>query len=296
LLIGAGILLMLENFGKIETNAWYILARLWPLLLILIGIEILLGRTTTFGWVLSGLLAVLIVGGLLGLLVFTPDLPILQSLTAAPEIQQAAISEPLGDITQAQVTLDWGPGENTLDALPDASTRLIEGSYIYYGDLIYNFKPQDETATLRLGWRSVPGSFIGDLPQSLALHPSVLYALTLDTGSGKCIFDLSGLTLSSLNVDAGSGSVELSLPGGDYRVEVDAGSGKLVILLPAGAAAQVELDKGSGDFVYPDSLRLVRGAINDDGTYQTTDFYPAAPHLFIHIEGGAGLVEIKIAE
>lgn len=44
LLIIIGILLLLTNFGFLSTNIWHVLVRFWPVLLIIMGIRIILGR------------------------------------------------------------------------------------------------------------------------------------------------------------------------------------------------------------------------------------------------------------
>ena len=46
LLLFAGLILVLNNFGIIAWTFWYAIAPLWPLLLVLFGLRIIFGRST----------------------------------------------------------------------------------------------------------------------------------------------------------------------------------------------------------------------------------------------------------
>ena len=45
ILIGIGILFLLNNFGIVSWNVWEYIIRFWPVILILIGLQILLGKS-----------------------------------------------------------------------------------------------------------------------------------------------------------------------------------------------------------------------------------------------------------
>jgi len=66
ILVGLGAILLLENMGLLSGNLWTVLLRMWPLILIAIGIDLLIGRRSTWGALLSLILIVaLFVGGFL---------------------------------------------------------------------------------------------------------------------------------------------------------------------------------------------------------------------------------------
>jgi hypothetical protein len=67
LLIGLGILFLFSNLGVLDLDFWSILFRFWPVLLIAVGLDILLGRRSGVGALLALLLlALVILGGLAG--------------------------------------------------------------------------------------------------------------------------------------------------------------------------------------------------------------------------------------
>jgi hypothetical protein len=69
LLIGFGTLLLLINLGMVPMSIWGALARLWPLALILVGIDLLIPRRSILGSIAVGalLLFVLFAGAGLAL-------------------------------------------------------------------------------------------------------------------------------------------------------------------------------------------------------------------------------------
>jgi len=44
ILIGLGIIFLLNNLGALDWDVWFLIVRLWPLLLIAVGLDVLLGR------------------------------------------------------------------------------------------------------------------------------------------------------------------------------------------------------------------------------------------------------------
>ena len=74
-LIGVGSILLLTNLGVITGNPWAIIFQLWPVLLIALGLEILLGGSTGWRAVMSALLGLALVGGILWVLIAQPAIP-----------------------------------------------------------------------------------------------------------------------------------------------------------------------------------------------------------------------------
>jgi hypothetical protein len=74
LLIGAGVIFLLANLGMVPGSPGFLLSRLWPVILIVIGIELVLGRRARW---LSALLALLVVAAVIALLFMNPPLPFL---------------------------------------------------------------------------------------------------------------------------------------------------------------------------------------------------------------------------
>ena len=300
-LIGAGILLLLSNLGYVPWQSWNVLWRLWPLVLIAIGIDVLIGRRSTIGAIVSGLLILLLVGGAVVLVLFAKDIPLLANLTPSAELRAEHVEYPLAGVERASVTIDWTSAPGTLRALRDPA-NLVEGDVAYRGELIFDVDRRDDQVDVLLDQRFSgpwfrPFEITGSVEDrwDVALSPDVPLDLTLDAGSGTYDFDLAGLQLGELTLDAGSGPVEMALPSGNtFVANIDGGSGRLDIAIPEGVGVRVVLDSGSGAFRPDERFRLVEGERDSDGVWETEDFRETEHTIEMVIDQGSGSVSIGI--
>lgn len=299
-LIGAGVMLLLSNLGYLAWESWNIVWRLWPLLLIALGIDVLIGRRSIIGAIVSGLLMLILIGGAVVLVLFAQNIPGLAELAQSPAVHIRHIEYPLESVESAAVDIDWTSAPGRLGALHDSS-NLIEGDIAYRGELIFDVDVRSDQADVKLdSYSSGPWVWtfsFGDREDyrwDVDLSPNVSLDLTLDAGSGSCDFDLSDLQVSDLFLDVGSGSVDLALPDDSaFEARIDGGSGSLVITLPEGVGARVALESGSGSFHPDERFRLVAGERNDDGVWETDDFDTAEHTIELRIDQGSGSVRIR---
>jgi hypothetical protein len=298
-LISAGVLLLLSNLGYVPWQSWNALWRLWPVLLIALGIDVLIGRRSMLGAIISGLLILALIAGAVALVVFAPDIPALSSLTQASEWQTEHVEHPLAGAERASIYIDWTSAPGYLSALGDSS-NLIEGNVTYRGQLIFDVDAHGDQTDVLLDsqysghWFGPPDFLQGlDARWDVMLSPDVPIELKLDSGSGSCDFDLSDLQISYLFLDSGSGSIDLALPSGStFDARIDSGSGSLDITLPRGVGARVALDSGSGSFHPDERFRLVEGQRNDDGAWETEDYDTADHVIDLEIDQGSGSIRI----
>src|SRR3972149_730312 len=111
-LIGAGVIFLLNNTGVITGNPWPVILNLWPVLLIVAGLDILLGRQSSAGPAIGAILGLLLVGGVLGVLTAGPNLPGLNLTFAGGELKTQHVESPLGDVRSARVSIDFTSGSN----------------------------------------------------------------------------------------------------------------------------------------------------------------------------------------
>ena len=300
-LIGAGILLLLSNLGYLPWQSWNALWRLWPLLLIALGIDVLIGRRSMVGAIVSGLLILLLLGGAVAAVLFTPNIPALANLTRPVELHTEHVEHPLAGVERASVAIDWTSLPGQLSALND-SPNLIEGEVTYRGELIFDVNLRGDRADVELdSYFSGPwlgpfdfGGWAEENGWDVRLSPNALLDLNLDAGSGPCDFDLTGLQVGGLILDGGSGSIELALPAGStFDARIDGGSGPITIVLPESVGALVALDSGSGPFRPDERFRLVEGRRDGDGTWETDNFRTAEHTIVLRLEQGSGSVSIR---
>jgi hypothetical protein len=299
-LVGAGVLLLLSNLGYVSWSSWNLLWRLWPVLLIALGVDVIIGRRSTAGALLNGLLMVVLVGGVVFLILFAQNVPAVSQWTAPAEWQMEQIAYPLDGIERANVAIDLGSVPGYIEALGD-STNLIEGEIDYTGELVFDVDVRGGRADVWLD-RTYSGPPFGppwsvggsDRRWDVQLSPQVPLDLTIDSGSGGCTLDLSDLDVSALDLDVGSGSIDLTLPAsGSFSAAIDGGSGTLTIVVPPSIGARIDLDGGSGSFRPGERFELVSGEVDDDGVWASGNWDTADYQIEITIDQGSGRVEIR---
>ncbi len=298
MLVGAGVLLLLSNLGYLPWESWNALWRLWPLLLIALGIDVLIGRRSMLGAVVSGLLILLLIGGGVALVLFARDIPALSELTNVPGMRVRRIEYPAEEVEQARLDVDWTSMPSYLGGLRD-SPNLIEGEVAYRGELVFDVDVEDGRADVRLDsytsqpWFGPTGWGQEAWRWEVILSPRVPFDLILDAGSGVCEFDLRDLTVSGLILDVGSGSVDLTLPSeGAFDGRIEGGSGSLDIFLPEGVGMQVVLESGSGSFHPGEHLHLIQGDAHGDGIWETENFDQAERAILLRIDQGSGSIRV----
>lgn len=299
LLISTGILLLLSNLGILSWSTWNLIWRFWPLVLIAAGIDVLFGRRSTLGAIISAFLILALIGAVAGAVFFADQLPVLNRFTAEASWKTDHVEQALEDYQEAFIYIDTASPQVKLSSLEN-STNLIEGDLTYQGELLFEVDSRGSTADISLDTRLVnnwvfsPFQSNSSASWEIYLTPEIPLDLTLDSGSGSCDFDLSGLILEDLFLDSGSGSINLALPEGQsFSVKIDSGSGSLRIDLPEGTGIRVKLDSGPGSFNPGSDFSLVSGEKGGDKTWKSDDYETSKYTIEMVIDQGSGSISFK---
>jgi hypothetical protein len=254
ILIGLGIILLLNNLGILEWSVWEVILRLWPVLLIAWGLDLIIGRRSIWGSLLALVLIVALLAGALWL--FGAGIGI-GRVVDAEEIRQA-----LDGATQAEVVIAPAVGTLHVEALPE-SASLVEGA-IRLGSgerATPEFAVEGETATFTLRSEGVAfGPFVGSWDDQrgwdLRLNPDVPLQLEVSLSVGKSDVDLTGLTVSDLEMSMGIGQITVTLPDeGRFQAEIEGAIGQTIVVIPAGLAARIHVDTGLAGSQLPDEYQ-----------------------------------------
>ena len=316
LLIGAGILLLLRNLGFLQNFNFGFLLNLWPLLLVVIGLDLIFGRRFPWAGAVIGLFTI---GAVVALFYYAPAL----GINSPPAIKTELISTPLGNTEKVEYHLYTSNEPVVIKALTD-STDLIDATLVHRDELNFTVEGDANKVVTLSESRSADNLFSIDLGQTglkweIGLHPDVPTSLNLEGGSGALDIDLTGMKLESFSALLGSGATTLTLPvsATAYPVEVTSGSGGVTMTLPAATEVTLTLisgsgainilvpedsplsvevlDDGSGNVYLPADLELLNGdgSFSND-TWQSPDFPTAPPRLVIRIIGrGSGSISIN---
>ncbi|MCS7061782.1 MAG: DUF5668 domain-containing protein [Anaerolineae bacterium] len=256
--IGAGALLVLGNLGYLAWSSWEIAARLWPLLLIAAGLNILTGRSNSGRLVGAGILVALMAGTAL----VVGRLPIY----VAP-LESSRISRPLDGAVRSDINLNLSAGRLILDVMPESAGQ-IEGilhhqevrgveqiHYVSQGTAHFTLRSAASTIWLPLGSARQQGNW------ALRVNPEVPLTLNIDLGAGEATVDLTGATLNRARITVGAGALRLTLPSeGRFESQIEGGVGMITVLIPRPLAMRLQANTALVDLDVPvDFVRYERG-------------------------------------
>jgi len=252
LLIGLGIVLLLQQTGYVTWSLWDIVSRLWPVLIIAVGADILIGRRSFLGGIVALVVVLALLAGGLFLLGRGPEV----SHGAALEGERWAA--PLPDAKNAEITLSPDAGALKVRPLSAESTVLLEGVFQEprSGNITRTNEVKNGTAVIGLDDRNF-GTLIWtvgdrDVVWDVSLSPDVPITLELTMGAGQIDADRRGLDLQSVEAKLGAGEVILYLPGeGEFQVDVSLGAGSVDIRVPEGMAVSIHCTTAIGNCVLP---------------------------------------------
>ncbi len=286
ILILLGILLLLHNLGLVDWNVWAAIARFWPLILVALGLELILGR----GSISRSIVIIIILVIISGLALRHP--------TARGAVTRTRVEKPLSGATSAQIQINMGVGALYLSSLPDSSD-LISGTVdTAVGEwLREDFKVIANKARLVLSTENsdffADFNFFGLGAQparkwDLSLNESIPVSLDIRTGVGEARIDLERVLATDVEVKTGVGKTDLTLPAtGHSRVTLSGGIGETIIHIPKGVAARIRTKTGIG------SVQVYGNYIRQNKEYISPDFHTAESRVDLEVKGGIGSIRIE---
>ncbi|MCX6071791.1 MAG: DUF5668 domain-containing protein, partial [Chloroflexi bacterium] len=199
LLIGLGLVLLAQNLGWVGTDIWLSLLRMWPLILVAVGVDLLIPRRSAWGTLLSLVLVLAVfVGGF--------RLSGVRLGDAQPgEIETVSIAA--GNATRARIRFSPPVAALNLEALK-GSDSLVEGTVPRAG---YGRVRADSTMSGAMAVVDVTASGVFVVPAvgpqdetwRFGLSTKVPLDLEVSSGIGLLNADLTGLTITGLDVETG---------------------------------------------------------------------------------------------
>lgn len=282
LLVAVGVILLLNNLGMASISLWDAILRLWPILIVGLGLDILIGRRSLVGSIIVALLVIaMFVGGIW--LMNNPSSQALPSQT---------FSQVLSQTTEADMSVDFPVGKMTLAAGAQPK-NLVEGSATLPGSeaITTDTFIDDTHATVKIrrsgNVQVVTTGNINNRTLDIKINPNIPTALKVESGVGETIIDLTGTKITKLNVNAAIGSLKVTLPAqGQVEIALDNAIGDLVVYVPQGAAVQIEADDRLGG-------TQVNVDLNRQGnTYTSSNYNTSSNRIHVTLSGGIGTVRI----
>jgi hypothetical protein len=290
-LIGLGIVFLLNNLDILPWSLWGTLWRFWPVILIIIGLEIILTRSNV-GWGVSLAVGVVVVGLIVGLAVAMAPAGLVRVGSVVP--QTGSVVRELGDIREAQADISFGGGRLEVGSLPASSKELVLVDYqveVPGRAPKIDLEAQEGRGVLRItgqdSMRIGPGSTIDRW--ELRLSRRIPLDLTLRLGATEGRIDLSDLRVRSLELDVGASSVTVRFPreAGATQATVRAGAASLTLEIPPEVGVRVTSEAGLA------SVEVSPRFSQTGNTYITANYQTAFNRLDLELKTGASSVTIR---
>jgi hypothetical protein len=274
-LIVAGVVALLANAGVLSTERLSLLADMWPLILIVIGLEMLARRRFQGG--AADLAAVLIVliaaGGALAYVALAPNPGAGHRLDA---------STPVGGLDHASLEVNVGAATITLTGSNQLEGDLYR-AHIQYSGSRPDVRLDRSNGSLQISQGNSFGTFQSrGFVLELNINSSLPWTIQTNSGAATETYNLAAVHVGSIEINAGSARVDITLgkPAGIVPITVNGGALTLNLHRPPGAAASVMVSGGSVSLDFDKKHSRAFGSVGQ-GTQIGPDMYK------VEVSGGA---------
>lgn len=288
-LIGAGTLFLLNNLGIVDWDVWTTIAQFWPLILVAIGLDIMLGRRAGI-W--PALLLVFVIAVLASGAIAVQN----TSEVFMGDLYTQEFSQQIEDAEKAKVTIEFGVGSLKVNAFTN-SRYLANGAFdLAEGEqLQQDFRMHGSTAYLSLGSKGhaiFPAWWFGkndgrSREWHVNINDDIPMELEVCLGVGKAELDLRQVELNTLNMETGVGKTVVYLPeDGDFNAFVQAGVGELIVYVPESLPIRITLDSGLGN------NSVVGDFDRSNNVYTSQGYSQSEERVNLNVDGGVGNIKV----
>lgn len=283
-LILVGVFALLVNSGLVAPERLDRLADLWPLILVVIGLELLVRRSLqgANAELAAVLIVVLAIVGAAAYVALGPAIP-----TGTHTLD---VSGGVGSLKQASVRIDVGAAQITM-------VGTDSGGDLYRAHIEYSGRKPDvnfdsSSGDLHISQGNTSGLFFQDrhFVLNLDLNTSVTWKIAVDSGAASDRFNLSKVHLADIELNTGASREDITLgsPSGSVPMTVDGGALTVNVHRPNGVAASVAVSGGAVNLTFDGRQSHAIGTV----TAQTIDYNGASDRYQIQVNGGASNVTV----
>ena len=289
-LIAIGIIVLLANTGVLSPQALERLGDLWPLLLVILGLQLILNHTlprqqaTLIG---LGATAVIVVAAV-AYAALAPAAPF--------GIQRFDSSEQLGGLSEATVDINYGA--TSIDVKAGSLGNSLYQAHVDYpgGENPPTISLDRETGTLQIRESSSfsPFHLFGGQRRhvQLTLTDQVPWSIQIGGGAANLHLDLRHAQLSKLEISGGANQLDAQLPTakGTVLIGVSGGANNVKMVAPAHSEWRVAVSGGVSAVTINGSSS---GNLGGDFQQQSQGYGSATDRFDIEISGGASHIDFR---
>jgi hypothetical protein len=294
---------LLNNLGLVAWNLGDLFRHFWPVLIIAVGLDLMLGRGSGAWATIGSLVAVLVLFSVVavGTAMVAADRSVEASvipgglILGGGPVHNESFAQPLDSAQRARVELEFGTGSLSV-AAQEQPAGLADGTLAYReGERVdRKFYQQGGTGYLRIHGEGLAGIFDDPAARGenrrwdLKFNPEVPMTLTVHGGVGKADLDLSQLHVTDLEMHNGIGQSEITLPQhGRLQATVEGGIGKTTIVIPEGMAARIDVEKGIS------SINVIGNYMHQGNSYISPGYSMSKDRVDLKVKGGIGKITVQ---
>ena len=287
-LILVGVIALLANSGVIAPDRLYQLFDLWPLVLVVVGLELIIrrGMPGVGGDLAAALVVLLAIGGALAYVAVAPNPTATRTFDASSQV---------GGIGQGNLQIDAGAATITITGAGDLGTDLYRAHIEYSGN-----KPEvtldSSNGNLKITQSNTDSlTFFRDrkFTLDLKLNTDIPWTVVENSGATTDKLDFSDVQVGSIVMSTGASHDDITLGPASGIVPVTINGGALTVNVhrPSGLAASINVSGGAVSLNADGKQSHAIGHLS----YATADFAGANDGYRIEVNGGACTVTLDQA-
>lgn len=305
ILLGVGLILLLNNMDVIDFH-WRAVFRMWPLIIIVVGLNLLLSRSA-LGKTISILVTIACIAFLAYVGISSENVRGwglrggdwgVSSRSDGGDRGRIAKNvithEYDGLVKSAKLNIKGGAVEYDIDSPDENHLFWSETESVVGGHELKAVESNDSSITLSFVMKErlekKDWNFRNDKNEAkIRLHPDPVWIIDMEMGAGTADFDLREYKISRLEMDCGAASVEVKLgpPVGHSEVRADIGAASLEIEVPESASCRIVTSSAL-------SSRDFKGFVKqEDGSYITPGYNGQGDRYTLHLKGGVSSFTVK---
>jgi hypothetical protein len=286
LLIGIGVLFLMNNLGTLNWSVWELIFRLWPVFLIAAGLDLVIGRGSVWGAILAVILVVAVVAfGVWSI----------RSPGAGTARARQSLSFPIQGAKRAEVNLSPAVGIIRMTGTASGDDLLSGSTWTGGGvQVVKDYRAQGEVAVLNIRAEGAGVIFPtlgppGQPTWDLMLTSAIPVDLSGDLGVGQSVIDLRGTQVYSLRVNQAIGQTVVYLPrNGVMKANLSMAIGETVVVIPPSVSARIHTSTGIAARSIPSAF------VQDGDTYTSPDYAEASDKVDLELEVAIGNVSVRV--
>lgn len=282
--LGLGTVFLMANFGYLPWDSWTLLLRLWPLMLVAVGLDLIFEGRKPVTTVLGVLIALAIMVGVAWF-----------AIQNSPNGKMAStpVSQPIGDATSAYVRVSDPVGR--LEMAGGASGRMLMEGTVQLpakGSVDQKYTEQAGEGSVNLSVRQMAvnlwSSGFTEPLWKFQLANQLPISLNVETAVGSMALDLTGLDITRLNASVAVGSLTVTLDAKDaLDGRIANPVGRIILKIPQDARVILQMDTALSTSTIPKGFTRVGKTIYSPNTTSSN------ARVKLNVEQPIGLVTLE---